>query len=153
MSRRLRSTPSVTTPTRTRTSGTMTSSQTCALFNSSRRLNPQLTRSLCASVLCDGLLRAPTPLPRPHRARLHHSRQDAARPPRLALRAHGVCFNRGTASSLSEVSEGKFTTGRKVNVVVNASGVGAKMLGGCEDADVLNIRCARSLKYGSGGRR
>jgi hypothetical protein len=64
---------------------------------------------------------------RPHRARLHHPRHHAARLPRMAL------------FSLAEVTEGKLAENRRTAVLVNASGVGAKTLGECKDADVLAI--------------
>jgi D-amino-acid oxidase len=61
------------------------------------------------------------------------------------LRTRGIRFVRATVSSLAEVADGKFTEGRKADVVVNASGVGAKTLGGCEDADVVAIRWAHAF--------
>lgn len=56
------------------------------------------------------------------------------------LRARGVSFVRGTVASLAEVQSGTFA--RVPDVIVNATGLGARVLGGVEDADVLAIRCA-----------
>jgi hypothetical protein len=57
------------------------------------------------------------------------------------LRARGVTFVRGTADSLAQVQAGTF--GPAPDVIVNATGVGARTLGGVEDPDVEAIRYVR----------
>lgn len=55
------------------------------------------------------------------------------------LRMRGVTFARGTAVSLAQVQNGTF--GPVPDVIVNATGVGARTLGGVEDPEVEPVRC------------
>jgi D-amino-acid oxidase len=59
---------------------------------------------------------------------------------RLATR--GVRFVRAAVTSIAEVEAGNY--GTKPDVIVNATGVGAKSLGGVMDTDVEPIRYDRS---------
>lgn len=56
------------------------------------------------------------------------------------LRARGVHFVRATVPAIADVHSGAY--GPVPDVVVNATGLGAKTLGGVVDADVEPIRCA-----------
>jgi D-amino-acid oxidase len=65
------------------------------------------------------------------------------------LEARGVRFIRSTVRTLSDVYAMRDQFGMTPDVIVNATGVGARSLGGVEDLDVQPIRCVVSCLMGN----